>query len=441
LSQIFLKGVGIKLIKYITSDFPSEEIKRGTKLVKFKFVSKWTLKKTISSINRLGHAFWAIPAILVIRIIRPWIVVRVGTFISHRIGHFIADSHYQVVLTKVGQIKSLDLWAIGDISNLAWYKIIKRQLNVRKVFGQIYFWNQFVPGGDKHQVLTLKNSRDISGIFTKNVTTVDFTDKENKTALNWLTNFGWNIGEPFICILNRDPQYLKNQLMSSRLNTKDFDFYDYHSYRNTSISDYQKSIIWLLDKGYWVLRMGKVAEERLPMSNPKLIDYPFLETKSDLLDVWLFAHCAGCISTGTGIDYLSWIQGIPSLILNSLPLGNSMTNIDSITVPKNLYWKSNKMELSLDEYLGSLYFKTLEYESNDIIIQDLSENQILQATREFTRRLESQQALDLDDNENQEIFLTKLRAQSYFVERHGFIHPKFKIGSYWLKSKGPSFFQ
>ena len=72
-----------------------------------------------------------------------------------------------------------------------------------------------------------------------------------------------------------------------------------------------------------------------------------------------------------------------------------MTNIDSITVPKNLYWKSSNLELSLDEYLGSLYFKTLEYESNDIMIQDLSENQILQATKEFTRRLESKQFLDL----------------------------------------------
>ena len=104
-------------------------MKRGTKLGKFKFISKWTLKKIINAVNRLAHSYWAIPTVLLIRIIRPWLVVRLGTFISHRIGHFIADAHYQVVLTKNNEIKSLDLWAIGDVSNFSWYKIIKRQLN------------------------------------------------------------------------------------------------------------------------------------------------------------------------------------------------------------------------------------------------------------------------------------------------------------------------
>jgi putative glycosyltransferase (TIGR04372 family) len=253
-------------------------------------------------------------------------------------------------------------------------------------------------------------------------------------------NFGWSMGEPFICILNRDPQYLKNQLMSSKLNTKDFDFYDYHSYRNTSISDYQKSIIWLLDKGYWVLRMGKVAEERLLLSNPKLIDYPFIETKSDLLDIWLFSNCSGCISTGTGIDYLSWAQGIPSLIVNYLPLMLSMTSFNTITVPKNLYWKESNTELRLEEYLKHSYMRTMDYKNNHLYIKNLSENQILEATKEFICRLESRQIFDPNDDLNQELFLCKLRSQAYFREQHGFIHPKFKIGSDWLKSKDLDFF-
>ena len=35
---------------------------------------------------------WAIPAMLLIRLVRPWLHVRVGKLVSDRIGHFVADS-------------------------------------------------------------------------------------------------------------------------------------------------------------------------------------------------------------------------------------------------------------------------------------------------------------------------------------------------------------
>ncbi len=38
------------------------------------------------------NSVWAIPAVLLIRLVRPWRHVRVGKLISDRIGHFVADS-------------------------------------------------------------------------------------------------------------------------------------------------------------------------------------------------------------------------------------------------------------------------------------------------------------------------------------------------------------
>ena len=430
----------IKIVKYLLSDFPSSQFERGGRVVKLKLIIKWSLKKMYPALKKSLNALWAIPAVLIIRIIRPWLLIRVGLFTSQRIGHFISDSHYQVVLNKIGEIKSIDLWATGKVSNYAWYSIIKRQLHVRKFFYQIYFWNLIIPGGKLHQVETLRNSRDTKGIFTKNVTKVLFTDRENSFAINWLKEFGWKTDEPFICLLNRDPSYLKYLIMSVINNTQSLEFYDYHSYRNSSIFDYEKSILWLIESGYWVIRMGKVADQKLTLSNPKLIDYPFLKNKSDLLDVWLFSKCSGCISTGTGIDYLSWAQGIPSLALNYLPVINSMTSFDLITVPKNLYWKNNKVELCLGDYLKHSYFKTSEYEEASIIIQDLNADQILEATVEFITRIESKEESDLEDKLNQELFISKLRMQANFSDLHGYIDPRFKIGSSWLKSKNSNFF-
>ena len=40
----------------------------------------------------------------------------------------------------------------------------------------------------------------------------------------------------------------------------------------------------------------------LNSNNQKVIDFPFEKTKFNLLDIWLFANCNGCISTGTGPD-------------------------------------------------------------------------------------------------------------------------------------------
>jgi len=118
----------------------------------------------------------------------------------------------------------------------------------------------------------------------------------------------------------------------------------------------------------------------------------------------------------------------------------SMTSFNTITVPKNLYWKESNTELRLEEYLKHSYMRTMDYKNNHLYIKNLSENQILEATKEFICRLESRQIFDPNDDLNQELFLSKLRNQAYFREQHGFIHPKFKIGSDWLKSKDLDFF-
>jgi putative glycosyltransferase (TIGR04372 family) len=298
---------------------------------------------------------WAILATVIIRILRPWILIRVGIFKSHRIGHFITDAHYQIVLTKIGEVDSIDLWATGAISNQSYNRIIKRNLYVSKYFEHIYYWNHIIPGGKVNQVNTLRNSRDTSGIFTKHLTHINFSDDESAIGLSWLMDFGWKQGEPFICLLNRDQKYLNDQIKSSKLGILPKNFYDYHSYRNSSIIEYQKSILWMIEKGYWIIRMGKAAEQKLLINHRQLIDYPFLDTQSDLLDLWIFSNCSACISTGTGIDCLSWIQGIPSLALNYLPLMNAVTAYNVITVPKNLFWLDNHKELNLKEYLKHGY--------------------------------------------------------------------------------------
>jgi hypothetical protein len=73
-------------------------------------------------------------------------------------------------------------------------------------------------------------------------------------------------------------------------------------------------------------------------------------------------------------------------------------------------------------------------------ICDLTENEILEATKELIFKLESTHVYDVEDNFRQKLFLDELRKQSNFNIAHDFIHKEFKIGASWLKSKGPNFF-
>ena len=49
------------------------------------------------SLLTILNGVWAIPIIIVIRIIRPFLLIRFGTFFSNRIGHFVGDSAHQFV--------------------------------------------------------------------------------------------------------------------------------------------------------------------------------------------------------------------------------------------------------------------------------------------------------------------------------------------------------
>ncbi len=108
---------------------------------------------------------------------------------------------------------------------------------------------------------------------------------------------------------------------------------------------------WLTEQGLWVARMGKVMKSPLIIKNNKVIDFPFEKNTSDLLDLWLFANCNGCIRTGTGLDLLTGIYGNSLLFLNYLPLFALRSDLSSITYPKKLIWKKYYKPFTIDEYI------------------------------------------------------------------------------------------
>lgn len=82
--------------------------------------------------------------------------------------------------------------------------------------------------------------------------------------------------------------------------------------------------MWLLNKGYFVIRMGSKMLSPMLFTDKNLVDYPFCNEKSDFLDVWLFANCTYAISTATGPDLVAAVYNKPILFINALPIAVEM---------------------------------------------------------------------------------------------------------------------
>jgi putative glycosyltransferase (TIGR04372 family) len=180
--------------------------------------------------------------------------------------------------------------------------------------------------------------------------------------------------------------------------------------------------------------MGSVTKEKIEVSHPNFLDYSQCNQKSDLLDIYLFSNCSGVISTSTGIDSLSQAYGIPTLVVNGLPLGLAVTFFNTIWVPKKLIWKNTNESLTIKEYIENSFLQTNDYLKAGIEIIDLNEIEIFNAVVELTARIEGQDKVNNEEIKLQETFIDLLRNWKEFSLHHGFLHPGFKLGKDWIYS-------
>ena len=392
--------------------------------MKFIFNDKLSSKLLLN----LLHSIWAIPCVLIIRLLRPIILIRIGTLFSGRIGHFAKDAGIQWIENKTNGNDINIYWLDKDTCNKQWEKMVRRNFFVHAWVEYVHVWNKYIYGGEKHyRPSSITGSRDIKGLLeSNNFGMLKFLEDEEKEAKEWLINKGWNDGEPFVCIQVRDTAYLGSE--EFHLN---YDW-DYHDYRNSNISTYILAIKWLLEQGVFVLRMGKKVNKKTPFNHPKFVDYPFCSDKSDLLDIWLFANCNLCISTGSGPDAISDIYRRPVVFLNYLPLVDMFSWSFSINYPKNLVWKDTGKALTLDDYLNYAFYFTEEYINSNIEIIDLTQEEILDVVIECWSYIQGDRVDSKNDIDMQKIFWNKIVSNKNSKDYHGYIHKKSRISTVFL---------
>ncbi|MDC1356993.1 TIGR04372 family glycosyltransferase [Pseudomonadota bacterium] len=375
------------------------------------------------------NSFWAIPLVLILRFINQFKKICIIKIRSDRFGHFAPDGAEQVARFQMEK-KEIFIYVFDYfICNQQWAKMLKQALPVYNFFRPVYFWNQFLPGNKSMNKTGTKTlSRDTELLFTKYNVKLPFEKDDEFKAKSWLKSKGWIEGEPFYCILIRDNAYLDK---TSNFNNLDW---SYHDYRNSKLETYYKAISWLTEKGVWVIRMGKIVETPIAIHNKRVVDFPFEKGTSDLIDTWLFTNCDGCISTGTGPDLLTGIYGKKILFLNYLPLGSIRSDLNSLTYPKKLIWKETSKPFKMDDYILDRRFHSILYSKDMIKIIDLTEDEILETTKEYYNSINKEKVQNKVFTKKQRYFWKKLLTLTNKDKYYNKIHPESQVSITWLKS-------
>ena len=388
------------------------------------------------------NVIWAVPAVLLMRSLRPLVLIRLGSFDSTRIGHFALDAAGHITEYRRQPPNLIDWFWFGPTCNSQWELMVRRTLPIIQVTKWVDLWNQRLPGGESHsRPFHTHGSVPLGQVLdTPRSGMIPFLPSENDAGLAWLRRQGWTDGEPFVCLLVRDSAFLANDPLQNKLDTRNSsEKWSYHDYRDSKIEDYVPAMEWLADQGVWVFRMGKIMERPIPTKHSRIVDYAFDPGRNDFLDIWLFANCTGCISTGTGNDAVSCIYGVPNLFLNFTPLGGLWAYHELLTIPKHLYWDATGLPLTLSEYLCHNYGNSYRYADAGIRFVDLEPHELMTAVQEFWYRIDGSWNESPEDEDRQQRFWKQFKNWQEYRLYHHAIHSKSRVGTDWLHSRGESF--
>ena len=253
----------------------------------------------------------------------PFILIRFGLIHSDRIGHFAANTELFLCEQNIKNIKKniLDIFYFPTIPCNKQLSIMVR----RKLFflpkiivrpfclisRKIPFLNRHVTGRSS------AGDYDIYNLYEKLPTQLTFNNKEKRKGEEFIKEINPS-GRKIVCLIIRDSKYLATTSTSNK--------FKYHNHRDDDISRYESAVLYLIKKGFFVIRMGKFVKKRMKIKNPYFLDYATSNVKTDFLDIYLGFKCFFCISNVTGYDAIPTIFRRPILFIGSIPIGCMSTS-------------------------------------------------------------------------------------------------------------------
>jgi len=365
------------------------------------------MKLLAMTLNKIPFYVLAIPIVLSVRLIRPWLLVRFGALWSSRIGHFAANTELYLCEYDAGinvpKQRHTDLFYMGSdvICNNQLATMWRRVLRIYPglILRPVHQVNRLIPGWLPHEIgNNTQNDRDVHDLYVRFPPHISFTDEEMKKGEECLREMGIPEGASFVCLMVRDAEYLKEIFP-----TADF---SYHDYRDSDINNYVLAAEALAERGYFVIRMGAKVKSPLNSQHPKIIDYAFNGMRTDFMDIFLGANCEFAITVGTGIDAVPVIFRRPIIHVNSAPLGYCHAWPERALVLAKHHIKDDH-ECTLSEIFTEgvgFSLHTSDFESKNVRLVENTPEEIRDIALEFIDRLEDKWHVQPDDEELQRLF-------------------------------------
>jgi len=352
----------------------------------------------------------SIPLFLVMRAIKPWLLIRLHPLYSSRLGHFAGNTELYLcekdfhINTPVFRYVDLSYFASIYICNKQLAKMWRRHLTIWPAWllDPIFRLNRLFPGAAAHEVGDNANQdRDVNNLMEKVAPHLYFTASERRKGAACLLELGIPEGAKYICLIGRDNLYLKTVVNPGGN-------FGYHDYRNVKIENFLPAAHALADEGYYVIRMGKIVASPFKSENPKIIDYASSKLRNDFMDIYLGANCFFCIGVGSGFDEVPKLFRRPVCYVNMVPIGYLCTfSKNSVAICKKHWLTTEQRWLSLSEIfsrdVGFCLFAE-EYQARKVEVVENTAEEIKSLVLEMSARLNNKWEVKPEDIDLQRRF-------------------------------------
>ena len=344
----------------------------------------------------------AAPVVLLVRALRPLVVIRFGRLPSTHIGHFAGDTEAYLCKRDAGLHgrRTFDIfYHTSPVCNHQLKKMWDRTLNVCSLARWVDWANRWLPGGQSHVIpWPYGQYGDVHTLLARTQPHLSFTPDEECLGRVGLRELGVPDGKPFVCFHARDSAYLDSIFPGKYMD---------EDYRDSNIHNCIPAAEELARRGYYAIRMGVIVKEALNTSNPRIIDYASSGSRTDFLDIFLWAHCHFFIGSNTGISSVPVIFRRPCVFVNCVSLEYAITWLLGLFIPKKLWLREERRFLTLREILDSgvgRFVYSHEYEQLGIELIENTPEEITALVIEMDQRIEGTWQTTEEDEELQRRF-------------------------------------
>lgn len=370
----------------------------------------------------------ALPFALLVRLLRPVLLIRFWPLNGRRIGHLSAETEIYLCERDAGingRARAIDIfYYLPPICNIQLKKMLDRALFILPWAKFIDKANRIFPGYQKHVVPFRKvdRARDINCVLAGTQPHLSFTQEEEHMGRQKMLELGISEGAPFVCFYARDAAYLKAVMPMYE--------WSYQDFRDSDISNYVPAAEELTRRGYFALRMGFIVKKAIKTGNPRIVDYA-TNGRTDFMDIFLGAKCRFFIGASAGLSGIPMIFRRPVAWVNFIPLEYVQSwGPEDLFIPKKIWLRRERRFMTFSEILKSgvgQYQYTREYDLLGIEPIENTPEEIIALAREMDDRLKGQWKTTKEDEELQKRFWSLFKS--------GPLHGKFlaRIGAEFLR--------